>query len=243
MEDNAIEVKNATKIFKLNYSKGISRLIKNGNNNKQFLNALDGISFNVKKGEVLGIIGLNGSGKTTLLRVIAGIYKPDQGSIKVNGTISPLMQLGAGFQGELNATENVIMNGLLLGLRKSSILGKVDSIIDYAGLQKFSNLKLKHFSAGMRARLAFSTAIQIEPDILLVDEILSVGDIGFRKKSYESFLSFKKNNKTILHASHDLGKLAEFSDKILMMENGHKVMLGEPTEVIKKYQATKNNKQ
>ena len=104
---------------------------------------MDGISFNVKKGEVLGSIGLNGSGKTTLLRVIAGIYKPDQGSIKVNGTISPLMQLGAGFQGELNATENVIMNGLLLGLRKSSILGKVDSIIDYAGLQKFSNLKFK----------------------------------------------------------------------------------------------------
>ncbi len=197
--------------------------------------ALDGISFSVKEGEVLGIIGLNGSGKSTLLRIIAGVYTPNSGSVQINGNMSSLMQLGTGFQNDLDARENIIMNGMLLGLSKSKITGMVEKIIKFAELENFSNLQLKHYSSGMRSRLAFSTAMQIDSDILLVDEILSVGDKEFQKKSYDAFLSLKKEKKTILHATHNTNKLLEFSDRVLLLQKGKKVMLGKPDEVIKKY--------
>jgi len=239
----SIKVDKVSKTFNINQSKGILNLIKKNTKhtkNEKIL-ALDKISFTVSEGEILGIIGLNGSGKTTLLRLIAGVYKPNSGSIKVHGRLSPLLQLGTGFQGDLNARENVIMNGMLLGISKSEIDSKVDSIIEFAELERFSDLKLKHFSAGMRSRLAFSTAMQTDPDILLIDEILSVGDRLFKQKSYEALLSFKKNKKTIVHATHSLEKLSEFSDRILLLHKGETVMIGEPKEVIKKYTEIKSS--
>jgi len=243
MDNNSLEVNNVSKSFKLDTKQSIWKLIKKTTNSKQqkSILALDGISFSVPKGEVLSIIGLNGSGKSTLLRTIAGVYKPDSGYVKVNGSLSPLMQLGAGFQLELNAIENIVMNGMLLGISKPDIEDKVENILEFAELERFSNMKLKHYSSGMKSRLAFATAIQIDPDILLVDEILAVGDKDFQKKSYESFLSFKNKNKTILHATHALQRIPDFSDRVLLLDKGKNVMIGKPDEVIKKYMHIKSS--
>jgi len=241
--DDAVIVENITKTFKSNVSKSMVRKLKNQfspNNPKPFV-ALDDISFRVKRGEILGIIGVNGSGKSTLLRILAGVYKPTSGSVQINGRLSPLMQLGAGFQEELVAKENIIINGMLLGLSKQEIQEKIPSVIQYAELENFQNLRLKHYSSGMKARLAFATAMQIDPDILLVDEIMAVGDKNFIKKSYETFLSLKKRKKTIIHATHALGKLSEFSDKVLLLHKGKTIMLGEPEEVVKKYSEIKSS--
>ena len=241
MDDIAIRVENVSKEFKIVKPRGVSGLLMRADPNKYraFL-ALNGISFTVKKGEVLGIIGLNGSGKTTLLRIIAGAYKPSMGRVQINGRLSPLMQLASGFLGELSARENIIMNGLLLGVSKSYIQDKVEDIIQYAELEEFSEMKVQHYSSGMLSRLGFSIAMQINPDILLVDEIMSVGDKDFRKKSYESFLSLKKEKKTILHATHNLELLEEFSDKVLLINKGKLIMIGKPAEAIKEYMEIKN---
>lgn len=214
-------------------------LLSKSKNNKSFHALLD-VSFSIKKGEVFGIIGTNGSGKTTLLRIICGIYKPDKGHVEVKGRLSQLMEIGAGFQKELAAKENIIINGMLLGLSKSQIERKVESIIEYADLKKFTNLILKHYSSGMKARLAFATAMQINPDILIVDEIMSVGDKNFRKKSYETFLSFKKKNKTIIMATHSLGNLSQICDRVLLLNKGKNIIVGKPEDVLKKYQEIKS---
>lgn len=240
MEDIVISVNKVSKIFKLDKPLGVSKIVNQSSNNQnKILEALNEITFTVHKGEVLGIIGLNGSGKTTLLRVIAGVYKPTSGYVEVNGRLSPLLQLGTGFQGDLDARDNIIMNGMLLGISKSDITKKVENIIQYAELEKFVNMKLKHYSTVMKARLTFATAMQIDPDILLVDEVLAVGDKDFQKKSYETFLSFRKNKKTILHATHNLDKLSEFSDRILLLDKGKIVIIGNPNEVIRKYHDVK----
>jgi len=231
MNEFAIEVKNLSKSFK--FSKKRKNKIKRSSNNR--LKVLDDISFYVKKGEALGIIGANGSGKTTLLRIISGVYKPDTGNVKINGRLSPLMQIGAGFLEEFTARENIISNGMLLGLPKSEIEKKVDDIIQYAELEEFSNLRIKHYSSGMRARLAFATAMQMNPDILLVDEIISVGDKAFQEKSFQTFISFKNQNKTILIVSHSLENLSRFCDRILLIHKGKVIMIGIPNEVIEKY--------
>jgi len=237
MENIAVEVFEISKKFNFEKSNSDSKKISKLSslkNSKSFL-AVDNISFNIKKGEVLGIIGPNGSGKTTLLRIISGIYKPDQGYVHIFGRISSLLQLGAGFQGDFSSKENIIVNGMLMGFSKSEMEKKVEKIIQYAELGKFSNLKLKFFSAGMRARLAFASAMELNPDILLVDEILSVGDKKFKEKSYESFFNLKKNNKTILFATHNISKIAELADSILLIDKGKKIMIGTPSEVIQKY--------
>jgi len=244
MENITVDVKNVTKTFKIDKPKGVSGIIHNVSNysNAKTLVALNDISFSVKQGEILGIIGLNGSGKTTLLRLIAGVYQPNTGSIMINGRLSPLLQLGAGFQVELNARENIIMNGMLLGIPKKEIEKKVENIIEFAELEEFSNMRLKYYSSGMRARLTFSTAMQIDPDILLIDEIQAVGDKEFKKKSNKMLLSFKENKKTILHATHNIEKLSEYSDRILLLHRGKIVSIGEPDEVLKKYSDMKNIK-
>jgi len=240
MENPAVVVNKISKTFNISEPGGILKLFqKKSNNQLKTLVALDGVSFTVQKGEILGIIGLNGSGKTTLLRIVAGVYKPDSGSIQVNGTLSSLMQLGAGFQGDLDSRENIIMDGMLLGLTKSEIQPKVDSILKYAELERFTNMKLKHYSSGMRARLGFAISMQIDPDILLLDEIQAVGDKNFRKKSYDTFLSLKNKNKAIIHATHSLDKHSEFSDRLLLLHEGKMVMIGKPEEVIEKYSEIK----
>jgi len=240
MPDLAVILKGISKSFNLENSKSIFSKTKTSKiSNLKSIKALDDISLEVKKGEILGIIGVNGSGKSTLLRTIAGVYKPDSGKIIVNGRISPLLQLGVGFHKELNARENIIMNGLLLGFSKSFIQDKVESIIKYAEIDRFPSLQLKHYSTGMRARLGFATSMMIDPDIFLIDEILSVGDKNFRNKSYQSFKKLKERKKTILIATHKLNNLPELADRVLLMHNGKVKKIGNPDEVTKEYMKLK----
>lgn len=237
MSENIIEVKNVTKIFPYNKQKGIFDRIKNIRHaaKQKNLTALDNVSFTAKKGELLGIIGLNGSGKTTLLQVIAGIYQPDYGTVQVNGTLAPILQIGTGFHQELIPRENIVMYGMLLGFAKNEIEKKVNSILQFAELEQFSTMRLKHFSSGMRARLSFATMIQLNPDILLIDEIMSVGDINFRQKSSKAFFSFKDKGKTILLTSHQFEVLNELADRVILLHHGKILNIGEPNEVIQKY--------
>jgi len=238
MEEPSIIVKNVSKSFKISNATGIKKLFRD-KKTENTIKALDDISFTVPQGESLGIIGLNGSGKTTLLRIIAGLIKPDSGTVNIHGTLSPLLHLGTGFQEELDAKDNVIMNGLLLGFSKSQIEKKLEDIIGWAELERFSQMKLKHFSTGMRARLAFSIAIQVNPEILLLDEITSVGDRIFKEKSQKAFLSFRENKRTLLHATHVLGNLVEFTDRVLLLHNGKTIALDKPDKVIQKYKQLK----
>lgn len=236
MEDYAVVVENISKFFKSSSIKDINPKFK-----QKGILALDDISFKVKKGQMLAIIGFNGSGKTTLLRTIAGIYKPDLGSIKVNGRIAPILQIGTGFHLELDAKENIMNYGLLLGIQKKELESKIPKIIDFAELDKFSELKLKHYSTGMRARLAFSSALQIDADVLLVDEILAVGDRIFREKSFDAFTELIKNGATILYTTHNLDKIYDMAEQVLLINQGEMVMLGKPEEVIKKYRELNKN--
>jgi len=237
MDECAIELDSVTKTFKFEKSSSLRNKLLNKFSKSQNsrLVALDNISLTVPKGEVLAIIGSNGSGKSTLLRTIAGIYQPDKGNVTVNGVLAPLLHIGTGFHKELNAKENIIMSGLLMGIEKPEIESKVNEIIRYSELEEFSAMKLKHYSTGMRARLAFSLSLRIDPDILLVDEILSVGDRNFRNKSYESFLSFKEKGKTILLVTHNLGKKLRIADRVVLMEKGRISHIGKLDDVVKHY--------
>lgn len=237
MSENIIEVNNVTKKFNFNKGKSIFESIKNKspNSRNSKLVALENISFEVKKGEVLGIIGYNGSGKTTLLQVIAGVYQPDSGNIVIRGTMAPILHIGTGFHKELYPEENIILYGMLLGFSKNEIKEKINDILEFAELKHFSTMKLKHFSSGMRARLGFSTILQLNPDILLIDEVLSVGDIKFKKKSLEAFSSFKDKGKSILLATHSIGTVVDFCDRVLLLHKGKIMNIGEPKEIINEY--------
>jgi len=243
MADYAVSVQNLTKTFRYHRPSISSKLL--NYQSSQFsadrLVALEDVSFHVSMGEILGIIGLNGSGKTTLLRTIAGVYLPDSGNITTTGKIAPLIQIGVGFHNELTAPENIIISGMLYGFSKREIEKKIEPIIEFAELQDFFEMPLKHYSAGMKARLSFSLAMQIDPDIILVDEALSVGDISFRKKSFNAFLDFKKRKKTILFATHILNVLPKLCERVLLLDKGRMVVLGNPDEVIQKYRELTNN--
>jgi len=232
MAEESVVVEEVSKFFK---SANVKNVIGNNKNPNRGILALDHISFKVKQGQMFAIIGLNGSGKTTLLRTIAGIYKPDSGFVQTNGTIAPILQIGTGFQQELDAKENILIYGLLLGISINELKSKVDDIIEFAELEKFADMKLKRYSAGMRARLAFSIALQIDADILLVDEILAVGDRLFREKSFDAFSSFIKKGKTILYTTHNLDKIYDMASNVLLLDQGKTVMIGNPSEVIKRY--------
>ena len=221
MTDKAIVVSNLTKTFMIKSKDSSSGNLTNIIHPKKIqFKAIDNVSFDVKKGETIGILGLNGSGKTTLLRLITGIYAPDSGTILVNGKLAPILHIGTGFHRELDAEENVILSGLLFGKSKKNMQKLIPKIIEFAELENFRKMKLKHYSSGMRARLAFATALEVEPDILLIDEVLSVGDIAFRKKSYEAFYSFKEKGKTILYASHNLEKIPELCEEAILLDHG-----------------------
>ena len=230
MNEIVISLKNVSKFFDFKQSRKLKTSIP-----KNKLISLSEVSFEVKKGEIIGIIGLNGSGKTTLLRLVAGIYEPDGGQITVNGKIAPLLQIGIGFHPELTGLENIVSSGMLYGFSKNEIEEKIDDIIQFAELEEFENMKLKHYSAGMKTRLAFSLAMQIDPDIILVDEVLSVGDFKFREKSLQAFLSFKSRKKTILFATHILNPLPELCDKVLILQRGKIMFFGDPSEGIQTY--------
>jgi ABC-type polysaccharide/polyol phosphate transport system ATPase subunit len=197
--------------------------------------ALDGVTFEVKAGEFFGIIGANGSGKSTLLKIIAGIYPPNRGSVRVEGLLSPFIELGVGFNPELSARDNVRINGTLLGLTGRELSRRFDDIIAFAELEHFVDQKLKNFSSGMQLRLAFSIAIQVDFQILVLDEVLAVGDQRFQEKCFATFERFREEEKTIVFVSHDLSAMGRFCDRMLLLERGNVRSYGDPAEVLAAY--------
>jgi len=200
------------------------------------LYALRDINLKVDNGEFLGVIGKNGAGKSTLLKLMARVLEPTSGTVSVNGTIAPFLELGVGFQGELTVKDNIFLYGALLGMSRQEIEGKYDWIIDFSGLERFVDAKLKNLSSGMQVRLGFSITVSVESPILLVDEVLAVGDMDFQQKCYDSFESFKKNGRTILFVSHDLNVIEKFCDRAILLEKGEIKAQGEPDVVIAQYQ-------
>jgi ABC-type polysaccharide/polyol phosphate transport system ATPase subunit len=198
--------------------------------------AVKHVSFQISKGEVVGIIGRNGSGKSTILKLVAGVYAPTSGRVEVNGSIAPLIELGAGFHHELTGRENILLNGLLLGLSKRQVQEREAKIIEFAELGEFIDSPIKQYSSGMYMRLAFSVATEVDPDILIVDEILGVGDGGFREKCFERIRQFRNSGKTILMVSHDMGTMSSFCSRLLLIHHGKIVEHGEPSRVVARYE-------
>jgi len=198
--------------------------------------ALKHISFRVLKGQMIGILGRNGSGKSTLLKIAAGVYTPTSGRVRVHGSTAPLIELGAGFHHELTGRENILLNGLLLGLTKNQIREREERIIDFAELGDFIDSPIKQYSSGMYMRLAFSVATEIEPEILIVDEILGVGDAGFQRKCYGRISKFKQLGRTILFVSHDIVTVRQLCDRALLLHKGELIADGKPADVIARYE-------
>ena len=199
------------------------------------LRVLDGISFDVGRGEFFGIVGRNGSGKSTLLRTISGIYRVNGGTIRVAGRVAPLIELGIGFEQELSARENVVLNGVVLGLTPTELRRRADEVLEFAEVREFGDVPLKNFSSGMRIRLAFAIMIRADPDILLVDEILAVGDAGFRQKCTETFLKLKAAGRTIVLVSHVMHDVKQYCDRAMLLEAGRILEIGDPDRVAERY--------
>lgn len=240
MSDVAIKVDKVSKSFKLphekvNSIKSVFVGLFNGKRTYEKQEVLKDISFEIKKGEFFGIIGRNGSGKSTLLKLLAGVYSPDKGAIYISGKLTPFIELGVGFNPELTARENVYLNGALLGFNRNEIDGMYDEIVEFAELKKFMDQKLKNYSSGMQVRLAFSIAIRSKSEILLLDEVLAVGDAIFQKKCYEYFKQLKKDKRTVVFVSHDTNAVLEYCDRALFIEQGKLVNTGDTTSVINAY--------
>jgi len=204
-------------------------------NHFETFTVLRDINFTVNKGECVGIIGDNGSGKSTLLKIIANILRPTRGRVKVEGKMTPFLELGVGFQPDLTARENVGVYATIMGLSNREIKERTDDVIEFSGLQKFEDTKLKNLSSGMQVRLAFSTAIQTEPDVLLVDEVLAVGDLEFQHKCFDVFNRYRKEGVTILFVSHDLGSVRRFCDRTLLLGGGGQLAFGETEDILDRY--------
>lgn len=197
--------------------------------------ALNNVSFEIKKGEVVGLIGSNGAGKSTLLKVVSGVMKPTTGDVEVKGVISPMIELGAGFDAELTARENIYLNGAILGYSKKFLDDKFDEIVEFSELRDFLDAPVKNFSSGMTAKLAFAIATVVNPEILIVDEILSVGDIKFQKKSKDKMLEMIKGGTTVLYVSHSLESIKELCDRVIWLEHGNVVEIGNAKTICEKY--------
>src|SRR4029079_13651627 len=197
--------------------------------------ALRNVSFKVAKGSTFGVMGRNGSGKSTALKLVAGITKPTSGSVKVDGRISALIELGAGFHPEISGRENVFINGIMLGLSKREIQERFDEIVDFAELREFIDAPVKTYSSGMYMRLGFAVAIHVNPDVLLVDEVLAVGDEGFTHKCLDKFAEFRRRGKTILLVTHSLNLVERFCDEALSLDEGHAMSHGDPKRVVGAY--------
>jgi ABC-2 type transport system ATP-binding protein len=197
--------------------------------------ALKNVSFSVNKGEIFGIIGLNGAGKSTLLKVISAVLRPTQGKVEIGGSIAPLIELGAGFDMDLTARENIFLNGAVLGYSQKYMSEKMDEIIEFAELRDFIDVPLKNYSSGMYARLGFSIATMVEPDILIVDEILSVGDIHFKQKCEDRIEGILKKGCTVILVSHDLNQVEKLCDRVLWLEKGNVREIGDSKEVCKRF--------
>ena len=199
------------------------------------LQALDAVSFAVAQGEFFGIVGRNGSGKSTLLKCLAGIYKVDRGEIRMRGRLSTFIELGVGFNPDLPARDNVLINGIMLGLSPKEALRRFDSIIAFAELEEFVDLKLKNYSSGMQVRLAFSVMSQVDADVLLIDEVLAVGDAAFQQKCFDVFQRLKDEGKTILFVTHDMAAVNRFCDRAVLLERGRVEVIGAPGDVGARY--------
>ena len=197
--------------------------------------ALQDVSFTVKKGEVLGFVGSNGAGKSTLLKVVAGVMRPTKGRVLVGGNICPMIELGAGFDLDLNARENIYLNGAVMGYSKAFLDSKFQEIVDFSELQDFLDVPVRNFSSGMTARLAFSIATIVEPEILIVDEILSVGDLNFQQKSENKMRSLISGGTTVLYVSHSMKSIQSLCDRVVWLEHGKVMMVGETEQVCKAY--------
>jgi len=210
------------------------RKIKKNLNFTEFY-ALRSISLTINKGERIGIIGHNGAGKSTLLKIISGVIKPTEGAVTVNGDIAPLLELGAGFDPELTGAENIFLNGAILGKSKEYLKSRFDEIVAFSELDQFIHTQVKNYSSGMRARLGFSIAAHTDPDILILDEILGVGDESFQRKSYEKIKDMIMSGKTVILVSHSLDQVQELTDKVIWLEKGTIKEIGTPQEVCQKY--------
>ena len=239
MDQNiAIQVRDLNKIYKL-YDRPMDRLkealgLSRKKRYKEHY-ALRNINMDIRQGETVGIIGTNGSGKSTILKIITGVLNPTSGNVEVNGRISALLELGAGFNMEYNGIENIYLNGTMIGFSKEEIDGKLEGILDFADIGDYVYQPVKTYSSGMFVRLAFAVAINIDPEILIVDEALSVGDVFFQAKCYHKFEEFKKMGKTILFVSHDLSSVSKYCDRVVLLNRGEKLAEGSPKEMIDFY--------
>lgn len=242
MDNNstAIKVENVSKAFKLPHEKqssikGLFVSMFHGKRTYERQQVLKNINFEIKKGEFFGIVGRNGSGKSTMLKTLAGIYTPDSGHIQINGKLTPFIELGVGFNPDLTGRENVFLNGALLGFNREEMLAMYDEIVKFAELDKFMDQKLKNYSSGMQVRLAFAIAIQAKSEILLLDEVLAVGDQNFQKKCFNYFAQLKKEGRTVILVSHDMEAVKQYCDRAILLHNGEIAHSGETHKVTEVY--------
>ena len=242
LEENvAISVEHLTMEFKISKDKidtlkeYIIRTLKRNKKEKEKIRVLDDLTFKVYKGDKVGILGFNGAGKSTLLKILAGIYEPTYGTIHINGKVAPLLELSAGFDKNYSGVNNIYLNGAFLSMEKEFLDDKFDEIVEFSELGEYIHYPVKNYSSGMRAKLGFSIATLIEPDILIVDEILSVGDIKFRKKSSKKINELMAEGVTVLLVSHSIGQIRKICDKCIWIDNGKIVMEGEVNEVCDAY--------
>lgn len=244
MEEDIISVNNVSMVFSMagdrSYSlkeyfvKGLK-----GKNTKKEFRALNNVSFTVKKGEVVGLIGHNGAGKSTMLKVISGIMTPTEGSVTVRGNIVPMLELGSGFDFDLTGRENIFLNGAILGYSEQYLNEKYDEIVEFSGLRDFLNIPIRNYSSGMIVRLAFSIATVVIPDILIVDEVLSVGDADFQKKSFDKMMELMGGGTTVIFVSHIINQVKSLCDRVVWIEHGIIQSIGDPKEVCECYEGTK----
>jgi len=236
---NAIEVRNVSKTFRIptNRVLTLKQRVLHPFQSQAYrsLRALDDVSFDVERGEFIGIVGRNGSGKSTLLKLIASIYRADAGSIRVAGRMAPFIELGVGFNPELNAHDNVVLNGVMMGLTPREARRRFDEVIEFAELEDFTELKLGNYSSGMRVRLAFAVMVQVDADVMLIDEVLAVGDASFQERCAETFMDLTQRGKTIVLVTHSMGHLNRFCSRALLLEDGRIDTLGAPGEVAARY--------
>lgn len=240
MDKPIIEVKNLNKVFEIpheqrntikSYFLNPFKKIK-----KEKFYALNDVSFSINKGDFVGIIGRNGSGKSTLLKIMAGIFEPSKGKVSVQGTLVPFLELGVGFNPELTGRENVFLNGIILGMTKKYVESKFDEIVDFAEIRDFIDLQVKNYSSGMVMRLAFAVAMEAKADIYLLDEVLSVGDVGFKKKSLEKMLELLSNGSTGILVSHSIKDVRDHCSRVIMLKDGAIVYDGPTEEGLEKYE-------
>ena len=240
MDPTVVKIEHLYKDFKLPHERKNSlkeRVLHVGRKSSyEMLHALKDIDLEIKKGEFFGIVGRNGSGKSTLLKILGGIYQPTKGRVTINGTLTPFIELGIGFNPELTGRENVYLNGAILGLTRKEIVKKYQEIVDFAELERFMDQKLKNYSSGMQVRLAFSIAIQAHNDILLIDEVLAVGDTSFQRKCYQVFKEIKQSGKTVVFVTHDMGAVQAYCDRAMMIQDSEIVAIWQPRTIAQTYE-------